>query len=210
LKDRIGGHVAYEDVPLDLERMRRWSPLNQSLYFGYKVHLAGLLLNHKGDRVAMANSVETRYPFLDEDLIDFTSKLAPRWKLRGYSQDKYILRQAASRLLPQEVAFRPKGMFRAPLAESFFTSPPAYVRQLMSPQALLKTGYFDPAAVRRDYDLVASGQADKVNVFLKMGLTGVLSTQLWHHLYLGGGLCELPEVGPMPEVARPTRPPEAA
>ena len=130
----IGGHVAYEDVPLDLERMRRWSPLNQSLYFGYKVHLAGLLLNHKGDRVAMANCVETRYPFLDEDFIDFTSKLAPRWKLRGLTQDKYILRQAAARILPKEVAFRPKGMFRAPLAESFFANPPPYVRQLMSPR----------------------------------------------------------------------------
>jgi asparagine synthase (glutamine-hydrolysing) len=210
MKEQIGNHVAYEDVPLDLERMRRWSPLNQSLYFGYKVHLAGLLLNHKGDRVAMANSVETRYPFLDEDLIDFTSKLAPRWKLRGFTKDKYILRQAASRLLPEEVAFRAKGMFRAPLAESFFANPPNYVRQLMSPQALLKTGYFDVAAVRQDYDLVASGQANKLNVFLKMGLSGVLATQLWHHHYMGGGLCELPELSPRPAVERPTLPPAAA
>jgi asparagine synthase (glutamine-hydrolysing) len=140
MKDRLGTHVAYEDVPLDHERMRRWSPLNQSLYFGYKVHLAGLLLNHKGDRVAMANSVETRYPFLDEDLIAFTSQLAPRWKLRGLTQDKYILRQAALRRLPREVALRPKGMFRAPLAESFFTNPPPFVRQLMSREALHRTG----------------------------------------------------------------------
>jgi asparagine synthase (glutamine-hydrolysing) len=210
LKDQIGDHVAYEDVPLDLERMRRWSPLNQSLYFGYKVHLAGLLLNHKGDRMAMANSVETRYPFLDEDFIAFTSRLAPRWKQRGFTRDKYILRQAASRLLPKEVAFRAKGMFRAPLAESFFADPPPFVRQLMSPQALLRTGCFDVAAVRRDYDLVASGQADKLNVFLKMGLSGVLATQLWHHHYMGGGLCELPEQSPRPQVERPTLPPAAA
>ncbi len=210
MKDQIGGHVAYEDVPVDHERMRRWSPLNQSLYYGYKVHLAGLLLNHKGDRVAMANSVETRYPFLDEDLIAFTSKLAPRWKLRGFRQDKYILRQAASRILPHEVAYRPKGMFRAPLAESFFTDAPPYVRQLMSREALLKTGYFDPDTVLHDYNVVASGQADKLNVFLKMGLSGVLSTQLWHHLYAGGGLCELPAHSPMPYVQRPSLPPAAA
>jgi asparagine synthase (glutamine-hydrolysing) len=210
MKDRLGAHVAYEDLPLDLERMRRWSPLNQSLYLGYKVHLAGLLLNHKGDRVAMANSVETRYPFLDEDLIAFVSKVHPTWKLRGLSRDKYLLRQAASRILPKEVAFRAKGMFRAPLAESFFVDPPPYVRQLMSRQSLLRTGYFDAAAVRRDYDRVASGQANGINVFLKMGLTGVLSTQLWHHLYLGGGLCELPELSPAPVVDRPTLPPAAA
>lgn len=39
-----------------------------------------------------------------------------------------------------------------------------------------------------------------VNVFLKMGPTGVLSTLFWHHLYLGGGVCELPETSPRPEV----------
>ncbi len=210
LKDAIGAHLPYEDLALDLERMRRWSPLNQSLYFGYKIHLAGQLLNYKGDRVAMANSVETRYPFLDEDFIAFTSQLAPRWKLRGIAKDKYILRQAASRLLPKEVAFRAKGMFRAPLAETFFVDPPPYVRQLMSREALLKTGYFDPAAVQRDYALIASGKAAKVNVFLKLGLSSVLATQLWHHLYLGGGLCELPDHAPRPPVERPSLPPAAA
>ena len=210
LKDAIGAHLPYDDLALDLERMRRWSPLNQSLYFGYKVHLAGQLLNYKGDRVAMANSVETRYPFLDEDVIAFTSQLAPRWKLRGIAKDKYILRQAAARLLPEEIAFRAKGMFRAPLAETFFADPPPYVRQLMSREALLKTGYFDPAAVLRDYDLIASGKAAKINVFLKLGLSSVLATQLWHHLYLGGGLCDLPEQSPRPQVERPSLPPEAA
>lgn len=205
LKETLGDHVAYEDVALDRERMSRWSPLNQSLYYGYKVHLSGLLLNHKGDRVAMANSVETRYPFLDEDFIAFTSKLAPRWKLRGFTKDKYILRQAASRLLPKEVAFRPKGMFRAPFAESFFVNPPPYVRDLMSRESLLKTGYFDPDTVLADSAKVASGEG-KVNVFLKMGLSGVLSTQLWHHLHFGGGLCDLPDLAPSPQVERPISP----
>ena len=93
--------------------------LNQSLYVGYKVLLAGLLLNHKGDRVAMANSVETRYPFLDENVIKLTSRLHPRWKLRGFRTDKYLLRQTAKRWLPDEIALRPKAMFRVPFAESF-------------------------------------------------------------------------------------------
>jgi len=101
-------------------------------------------------------------------------------------------------------------MFRAPLAESFFANPPPFVRQLMSREALLKTGYFDAAAVRRDYDLVGSGQAAKLNVFLKMGLSGVLATQLWHHHYMGGSLCDLPELSPRPQVERPSLPPAAA
>ena len=48
LKERLGSFVAYEDLVLDLERMRRWHPLNQSLYLGYKIHLAGLLINAEG------------------------------------------------------------------------------------------------------------------------------------------------------------------
>lgn len=210
LKDQLGDTNAYEDLPLDLERMRRWSPLNQSIYFGYKTQLAGLLLNHKGDRVAMANSVETRYPFLDEDVIAFASRLHPRWKLRGFTKDKYLVRQAAARMLPKEAAFRPKGMFRAPMAETFFSDPPPFVKQLVSEKSLRKTGYFDVEAIRRDVALFDKGEGDKINTFASMGLSGVLATQLWHHLYLGESLCELPNHEPNPEVERPIKTQAAA
>lgn len=192
LKAKLAGFSPYEDVPLDLEQMRRWHPLNQSLYLGYKLHLPGLLLNHKGDRIAMANSVETRYPFLDQGVIDFAARIHPSLKLKGYKQDKFLLRKAAERILPHDVAWRKKGMFRAPFAESFFETPPDFVQQLMSPESLDRTGYFDVAAVRRDYESYVENRASKWRVFSSMGLGGVLSTQLWHHLNFGGGLCELP------------------
>src|SRR6476620_2568735 len=131
LKERLGDFVAYQDLVLDLPRLRRWHPLNRSLYLGYKVLLAGLLMTQKGDRVAMANSVETRYPFLDEDVIAFASRIHPRWKLHGFLRDKYLLRRAAERLLPEEVAWRRKAMFRAPLAESFLAHPPSFGRDLI-------------------------------------------------------------------------------
>lgn len=210
MKDRLGDSNAYQDLPLDLERMRRWSPLNQSLYFGYKIMLAGLLMNHKGDRVAMANSVETRYPFLDDNVIALASRLHPRWKLRGLTRDKYLLRQAAARMLPKEVAFRPKGMFRAPLAETFLNDPPPFVQQLISEEALRKTGYFDVDVVRRDVALFSKGEAAKLGTFANMGLNGVLATQLWHHLYLDGSLCDLPNHEPKPHVERPSKSQAAA
>jgi asparagine synthase (glutamine-hydrolysing) len=207
LKERLGSFVAYEDLALDVERMRRWHPLNRSLYIGYKTLLAGLLMTQKGDRVAMANSVEARYPFLDEDVIAFASRLHPRWKLRGLKGDKYLLRLAAERLLPAEVAWRPKGMFRAPLAESFLANPPPFVRDLVSPESLARTGYFDSAAVERDCALLGNGEAAKLGNFTSLGLGGVVATQLWHHLYLGGGLCGLPHIAHQsdgePAVTRP-------
>ena len=190
-KEDLGSRLAYEDLDLDLARMARWHPLNRSLYIGYKIQLAGLLLGPKGDRVAMANGVEARYPFLDEDVIALTARLHPRWKLRRGLRDKYLLRQAAQRLLPEEVAQRPKHMFRAPLAESFLTRPPAFVRELISAESLRRTGYFDVARVRRDCDALAGGEGRGLGTFASLGLRGVVATQRWHHLYLGGGLCSL-------------------
>ena len=192
-KEDLGGRLAYEDLDLDLERMARWHPLNRSLYIGYKIQLAGLLLGPKGDRVSMANGVEARYPFLDEDVIALTSRLHPRWKLRRGLRDKYLLRQAAQRMLPEAVAQRPKHMFRAPLAESFLTRPPAFVLELISAESLKRTDYFDVARVRSDCDALASGEGNGLGTFASLGLTGVVATQLWHHLYLGGGLCSLPD-----------------
>ncbi len=100
LKERLGTHLAYEDLPLDMERMKRWHPLNRSLYIGYKTMLCGMLLNHKGDPRGDANSVETRYPFLDDDVIKLCSRVHPRWKLRRARYDKYLLRCAATRYCP--------------------------------------------------------------------------------------------------------------
>jgi asparagine synthase (glutamine-hydrolysing) len=204
-KEDLGDRLAYQDLDLDLGRMARWHPLNRSLYLGYKIQLAGLLLGPKGDRVAMANAVEARYPFLDEDVIALASRIHPRWKLTRRLRDKYLLRQAAQRVLPEAVAQRPKHMFRAPLAESFLAQPPAFVRELMSAESLARTGYFDVAQVRQDCELLSKSAGKGLGTFASLGLSGVVATQLWHHLYLGGGLCSLPvrtaqvepEVGPL-------------
>ena len=67
----LGDWSAYDEISLPLEKLKRWHPLNQSLYVGYKVHLAGLLLSGKGDRTLRTASTEGRYPFLDERVTDF-------------------------------------------------------------------------------------------------------------------------------------------
>ena len=53
--------------------------------------LMGLLLNQKGDRVAMHSSVETRYLFRDEDVISFCASIDPQMKLNGF-KEKYLRR----------------------------------------------------------------------------------------------------------------------
>ncbi len=191
--ERLGGHTAFEDLAFDRAKLARWHPLNQSLYFGYKTMLPGLLVSQRGDRIAMANSVETRYPFLDEEVIALCARVHPRWKLAGLFRDKRLLREAARPWLPAEIVSRRKQMFRAPYGSTFFASPPAYVEQLLSPESLARTGYFNVAEVERRLALFRSpGSASPKRQLEEFGLTAVLATQLWHHFYLGGGLCELP------------------
>src|SRR5262249_8608369 len=94
---RLGDNSPYDHLDLANDRIKRWHPLNQSLYVGYKVMLAGLLMISKGDRIAMNASVESRYPFLDDDVIAFCASIAPEYKLRGMTE-KWILRQVAARI----------------------------------------------------------------------------------------------------------------
>ncbi len=192
MREATKDHVPYEDLGLDPERMRRWHPLNRELCLSGRCHLPGLLLNAKGDRVAMHNSVETRYPFLDEAVVAFLSKLDPRWKLRGL-REKFLLRKVAERWLPHEVAWRRKGMFRAPLNSFHLDQAPPFVGQLLSEESLRKTGYFDPKAVeywRRRYSRLRAGGLARTSV--EMGLVAVTAAQMWHHTFIGGGLADLP------------------
>lgn len=191
--DRLGNHDPYADLDLTNDRITRWHPLNQSLYVGYKMMLAGLLMLSKGDRIAMHSSIEARYPFLDDDVIAFCARVAPEYKLRGLTE-KWLLRRVAAKTLPPQIANRPKTMFRASLAQTFIgPHRPAWVDQLLSPESLRATGFFDPDAVRRE--VAWQRRLPRITVrrgVLDLGLTSVVTTQLWHHLYCGGGLCELP------------------
>ncbi len=182
----------WADLEIPLERAKRWHPLNRGIWVAARVTLAGHLLQAKGDRVSMHSSVEVRYPFLDEEVFGFLAGLHPHWKLRGF-RDKHLLRLLAERWLPPSVYRRRKVIFRAPL-DSFHIEPePEFVSQLLSEESLRRTGYFDIAAVhhwRQAFRQMPAGSLPRLSV--EMGLTAVVSTQLWHHLYIGGNLAELP------------------
>ena len=195
--EQLVNRSPYEDLDLHPDR-HRWHPFNRQMYLGARVMLPGHLLAGKGDRVSMHNSVEARYPFLDEDVIAYMAKLHPRWKLRGLRRDKYVERKAAEAWLPKSVAWRRKFMFLAPM-DSFAAgmraagAADAWVEEVLSRESIRKTGLFDYDAVH-----AARAQLNKMRVGavgrtgLEMGLTAVVATQLWQHLYVCGGLASLP------------------
>src|SRR5262249_54117256 len=91
------------------------------------------------------------------------------------------------------IAWRPKLMFRAPLDSIHLDLAPAFVNQLLSPESLRRTGYFDVEAVqywRQGFRKLRKGSMARTSV--ELGLVGVFSTQLWHHTFIEGGLADRP------------------
>jgi asparagine synthase (glutamine-hydrolysing) len=189
--DALADHNPYLELAPNLGRMQRWHPLNRGLYWAGRIHLAGHLLSLKGDRVAMHSSVETRYPFLDEDVFTFLAGLHPDWKLRGF-RDKYILRRVGERYLPREIAWRRKAMFRAPLDSFFAADAPPFVDQLLSDASLRKTGWFNVERVHLWRRRLQEGTLGlRQRTIGELGMVGVLTSQLWYQTFIDRGLADL-------------------
>ncbi|MFO0808656.1 MAG: asparagine synthase (glutamine-hydrolyzing) [Gemmataceae bacterium] len=190
MREATADELPWEHLGFDPTEMARWHPLNRALAVGSRVMLAGMLLASKGDRVAMHSSVETRYPFLDEDVVAWLAKLHPRWKLRGL-KDKYLLRKVAERWLPKEIAQRKKVMFRAPMDAFHLDEAPPYIDELLSTESLTRTGYFDPTAVAAWRKRVPMMRRGPARTAVEMGLVAVTATQLWHQVFVDGSLADM-------------------
>jgi asparagine synthase (glutamine-hydrolysing) len=188
--DALGDHVPLEDLELNEGGLRRWHPLNRSIYLGARIHLPGLHLAARGDRAAGRSGVEGRYPFLDRDVFDFLAPLGPEWKLRGRT-DKYLQRQVAGRWLPAAWGAGRKSLLHAPLDAFHQATPPAWTEQLLSEASLRQTGYFDVEAVRQWRAAAPKMRHGFRRLFIEMGLVGVISTQLWHQQFFDPKLADL-------------------
>jgi asparagine synthase (glutamine-hydrolysing) len=165
--------------------------LDRELLVSFKIQLAGMLLSSKGDRISMHSSLETRYPFLDNDLAEFLLTIPPDMKLRGFT-GKYLLRKCASRWLPKTIAWRRKAMFRAPFSSLLLTGSSCYVDQLLSAESIAKSGYFDKIAVSEARKRIATNNLSRLNrLSLEIGLVSVISIQLWHQAFLDRSIAEI-------------------
>ena len=163
------------------EKFPHWGVLGKAQYLEIATFLSPYLLCSQGDRVAMAHSVEGRFPFLDYRVAEFSGRLPPRFRLRAL-RDKYLLRKLGGTLLPAEICNRPKKPYRAPIHRSFFNQKEApYVRELLSAAALRDSGFFNPAAVEKLVAKIELGQP--IGETDDMAVAGILSTQIVHQRF---------------------------
>jgi asparagine synthase (glutamine-hydrolysing) len=196
LRAQVGAWDPYAAI---VERMPagagRWAPMGRDQYVEAHTLLAGYLLSSQGDRMAMANSVEGRYPFLDHRVIEFASRLPPWLKMRGLTE-KYLLKKAVAGLLPESVRTRTKQPYRSPDSQSFFVDgrPVDYVEDLMSPRRIADAGYFSAPATAKLVEKCRSGRA--IGFADNMAFVTILSTMLLHDQYVQGrGLDAAPPSG---------------
>ncbi len=157
---------------------KSWSHLAQAQYLEISIFLSEYLLSSQGDRVAMAHSIEGRFPFLDYRVVEFCNQLPANLKLRGMTE-KWLLKQLGRKLVPAEIWQRPKRPYRAPIQRSFFhPGAPEYVHEQLSETALRETELFDPSAVQQLARKAASRMP--LSEVEQMALAGILSTQLVH------------------------------
>jgi asparagine synthase (glutamine-hydrolysing) len=173
----IGEYDAMGELKANLpDDFECWPHFSQGQYLEATYFLAGYLLSSQGDRMAMAHSVEGRYPFLDFRVVEFAANLPANLKMKVLDE-KYLLKRASEGLVPESIIRRVKQPYRAPDGRCFFEpGAPAYVKEMLSSSAIEKGGIFDPAAVSALVGKYSAGKASSVKD--DMALVGVLSTQL--------------------------------
>ncbi|WP_379066426.1 asparagine synthase (glutamine-hydrolyzing) [Mesorhizobium sp. UC22_110] len=177
LKRELGDYDATTELASMLPPdFSRWHPLHQAQYLETSFLLPGYILSAQGDRVMMANSVEGRFPFLDPRVIDFAAGLSPDMKLHGL-REKHILKQAAKGLVPEAIIERPKQPYRAPDSQAFAATPPGYLAEALSAEAVAKGGFFNAAAVEKLKNKVLHQETASFRD--DTAFVGIVSTQLW-------------------------------
>ena len=148
----------YETHRKLFKHAEEWSPLNRLLYVDFKTFMPSLNLDTT-DRMSMANNLEVRVPFLNNEILHLSERLPAGLKLSGYTR-KYVLKKAVEKHLPSEVIWRKKAGFSAPVRSWVRGKLDSMISELLSKEAVEKRGIFAPTEVDRILRRNESGAED--------------------------------------------------
>jgi asparagine synthase (glutamine-hydrolysing) len=176
-KDRIRSIDPYVELRRLLERTKDLSLLDGLLYADIKTYLHELLM--KQDQMSMATSVESRVPFLDHKLVEFTAKMPDMMKLRG-GTTKYVLRESMKGVLPEKILSRSKMGFPVPIGAWFRGSHAAIVDEYILSDRAMSRGIFDGDFVKQ---LLKRHQAGENH---SERLWSLINFEMWQRQFFDG------------------------
>jgi asparagine synthase (glutamine-hydrolysing) len=147
------------------------------LYLEAKHFLCDHNLNY-ADKMSMAVGVESRVPLLDPDLIELATRMAPGLKQHG-ATGKWIFKKAMQGVLPEEVIWRPKTGFGAPVRRWLRQELRPLVDELLSEKSVRERGLFDPVTIRTLRQDDTAGRVDGSYTLLSL-----LCIELWCRAFL--------------------------
>jgi asparagine synthase (glutamine-hydrolysing) len=148
IRERMDEFDCLNHFIVNPERLRNRDLVQRRSYLDYKLRLADHLISDHGDRMAMANSVEARYPFLDKDLVEFATTVPSDLKLMEF-QEKYIVKKMSEKYVPKEIVNREKFGFVAPGSPYLLKRNIEYINDALSYDTIKRQGFFDPDAVEK-------------------------------------------------------------
>jgi asparagine synthase (glutamine-hydrolysing) len=152
--------------------------LHRLLYTDINSYLVELLM--KQDQMSMAASIESRVPFLDHRLVEFTARIPAAQQIKGLA-GKFILKHAVADLLPNEIVYRKKMGFPTPWA--YWLAGPQLEEiecLLLEPRSLAR-GLFQPEAIRHILAEHRAGHRDHGNRIWRL-----LNLEIWQRVFLDG------------------------
>lgn len=161
--------------------------LHRMLYTDIKTYLVELLM--KQDQMSMAASVESRVPFLDHKLVEFTASIPAKYDTRGFA-GKFVLKSAVEDLLPRAITHRQKMGFPTPWAYWLSESKLDRIEQLLLEPRTTDRGYFNPDVIKDLFAQHRAGARDHGNRIWRL-----LNLELWERVCVEGE--------PIEEVAQP-------
>jgi len=183
IRKSVNGYDPLADLAGRLpESFMEWSPLARAQWLETTVFMSGYLLSSQGDRMAMANSVEGRYPFLDYRVIEYCSSLPDNLKLNGLNE-KYLLKKLMTGRIPESIVKRPKQPYRAPISSVFIgRERPDYVDEMLSENMTRLAGIFSYESVAAILAKIEkTGTASEMD---NMVIAAVISTHLVYHQFI--------------------------
>lgn len=165
------------------EENREFSRLMQSQIIEIETKLSRYLLAGQGDRVSMAHSVEQRFPFLDEDLVDFILSQPDAFRMYN-AQGKYGLIKLMGTRLPRQIIDRKKQGYLSPdmlMLPNSETKHGKELYSLLSDKMIMHTGYFDRRNVK---NLTEKFFHHNLSTFEQSVFLFTLTTQMLHVLFV--------------------------